>query len=274
MSAVPTSPTGDAEDSVTVVLLLPEVLGTYGDAGNAAVLATRLRWRGIPARVLTVGWTDAVPADGDLYVLGGGEDAAQVLACDRLRDSIGFRRALDRGAPTLAVCAGLQVLGTAFTIADGTRIAGLGALDVETRPGGGPRRIGDVLADPLIEGLDGPLEGFENHGGITELGPDAAPLARLRDPARGPVGAGNGTGDRSEGAVSDRGRGTVVGTYLHGPVLARNPALADLLLTRAVGELPPLVLPEGIPTATADRLRGLRRPGADVRTGARRHAGA
>ncbi|HEY2194553.1 MAG TPA: glutamine amidotransferase [Actinomycetospora sp.] len=264
-------------EPVTVVLLLPEVLGTYGDAGNAAVLATRLRWRGIPARVLSVGWTDAVPADGDLYVLGGGEDAAQVLAADRLRDSIGLHRALDRGAPTLAVCAGLQVLGTAFTVADGTRVAGLGALDLETRPGGGPRRIGDVVADPLLPGLDGPLEGFENHGGITELGPDAAPLARLRDPGRGPVGAGNGTGDRLEGAVSGRGRGSVVGTYLHGPVLARNPALADLLLTRAVGELPPLTVPEGVPASTVDRLFGGRSCAAHspgLRTGARRRAGA
>jgi CobQ-like glutamine amidotransferase family enzyme len=88
-----------------------------------------------------------------------------------------------------------------------------------------------------------------------------------------PVGAGNGTGDRSEGAVSDRGRGTVVGTYLHGPVLARNPALADLLLTRAVGELPPLEVPEGIPASTAARLRGAR-PVPELRTGARRRAGA
>jgi CobQ-like glutamine amidotransferase family enzyme len=261
-------------EPVTVVLLLPQVLGTYGDAGNAAVLAARLRWRGIPGHVLTVGWTDAVPSGGDVYVLGGGEDAAQVLACERLRDSIGLRRALDRGAPTLAVCAGLQILGTAFTIADGTRVAGLGALDVETRPGGGPRRIGDVVADPLLPGLDAPLEGFENHGGITELGDDAAPLARLRDPARGPVGAGNGTGDRLEGAVSDRGRGNVVGTYLHGPVLARNPALADLLLTRAVGELPPLVIPDGMPTTTAERLRGTRRSEHDLRSGVRRRAGA
>ncbi len=274
MSAVPTSPPGDATDPVTVVLLLPEVLGTYGDAGNAAVLASRLRWRGIPADVLTVGWTEAVPSGGDVYVLGGGEDAAQVLACDRLRDSIGLRRALDRGAPTLAVCAGLQILGTEFTLGDGTRVAGLGALDVETRPGGGPRRIGDVVAEPLLAGIDGHLEGFENHGGITELGPDAAPLARLRDPARGPVGAGNGTGDRLEGAVSDRGRGNVVGTYLHGPVLARNPALADLLLARAVGELPPLTVPDGVPAPTAARLRGLRRSCPDVRTGARRRAGA
>jgi hypothetical protein len=260
-------------EPVTIVLLLPQVLGTYGDAGNAAVLATRLRWRGIEGRVLTVGWTEAVPSGGDVYVLGGGEDAAQVLACDRLRDSIGLRRALDRGAPTLAVCAGLQILGTAFTIADGTRVSGLGVLDLETRPGGGPRRIGDVVADPLVDGLSGPLEGFENHGGITELGPDAAPLARIREVGRGGTAAGNGTRDRLEGAVSDRGRGVVVGTYLHGPVLARNPSLADLLLTRALGALPPLEVPEGMPAATTARLRG----GGDdlaVRTGARRRAGA
>jgi lipid II isoglutaminyl synthase (glutamine-hydrolysing) len=254
---------------VTVVLLLPEVLGTYGDGGNADVLATRLRWRGIDACVLTVGWTDAVPSGGDVYVLGGGEDAAQVLACDRLRDSIGLHRALDRGAPTLAVCAGLQILGTAFTIADGTRVPGVGVLDLETRPGGGPRRIGDVVADPLVAGLTTPLEGFENHGGITELGPDAAPLARVREVGRG----GNGAGDRLEGAVSDRGRGAVVGTYLHGPVLARNPALADLLLTRALGELPPLEVPDGMPSATAARLRAPDDHLA-VRPGARRRAGA
>ncbi|GAA4826038.1 type 1 glutamine amidotransferase [Actinomycetospora corticicola] len=231
--------------SATIVLLLPEVLGTYGDAGNAAVLAMRLRWRGLDADVHTVGWDDPVPAGGDVYVLGGGEDAAQMLAVERLRDSAGLRRALDRGAPTLAVCAGLQILGRAFTVADGTRVPGLGLLDVETVPGRGPRRIGDVTADALLDGLDDPLVGFENHGGITTLGPGATPLARVRGGA-----SGNGTGDRAEGAVG----GSVVGTYLHGPVLARNPALADLLLTRALGDLPPLDLPEGLPSSTAGRL--------------------
>ncbi|WP_018331627.1 type 1 glutamine amidotransferase [Actinomycetospora chiangmaiensis] len=229
----------------TIVLVLPEVLGTYGDAGNAAVLATRLRWRGIDAEVRTVGWDDAVPADADVYVLGGGEDAAQMLAVERLRDSAGLRHALDRGAPTLAVCAGLQILGRAFTVADGTRVAGLDRLDVETVPGRGARRIGDVTADPLVDGLSELLVGFENHGGVTSLGPDAAPLARVRG-----NGAGNGTGDRLEGVVG----GSVVGTYFHGPVLARNPELADLLLTRALGDLPPLEVPEGVPSSTA---RGL-----------------
>lgn len=238
----------------TIVLVLPEVLGTYGDAGNAAVLASRLRWRGIAAEVRVVGWDDAVPADGDVYVLGGGEDAAQLLAVERLRDSPGLRHALDRGAPTLAVCAGLQILGRAFTVAAGTRVAGLGVLDVETVPGRGARRIGDVTADPLLAGLADPLVGFENHGGVTTLGPDAAPLARVRGAA-----TGNGTGDRLEGAVGGP-RDAVIGTYFHGPVLARNPALADLLLTRALGALPPLKVPAGLPSATARRLGG-RSPG-------------
>lgn len=252
--------------SATVVLLLPEVLGTYGDAGNASVLAMRLRWRGIDAAVHTVGWDDAVPENADVYVLGGGEDAAQMLAVERLRDSVGLRRALDRGAPTLAVCAGLQILGRSFTVADGTRVSGLGVLDVETVPGRGARRIGDVSADPLLPGLTEPLVGFENHGGVTTLGPDAAPLARVRG-----NGAGNGTGDRLEGAVGGSGD-NVVGTYFHGPVLARNPELADLLLTRAVGALPPLEVPEGLPSSTARRL-GARFPGA-LTPAVRRRAGA
>lgn len=248
--------------SARIVLLLPEVLGTYGDAGNAAVLAARLRWRGIDAHVHTVGWDDAVPEGGDVYVLGGGEDAAQMLAVERLRGSVGLRRALDRGAPTLAVCAGLQILGRAFTVADGTCVPGLGALDVETVPGRGARRIGDVTADPLLPGLDEPLVGFENHGGVTTLGSGAAPLARVRG-----AGAGNGTGDRIEGAVG----GSIVGTYFHGPVLARNPALADLLLARALGTLPPLEVPEGLPSSTVRRL-GARFQGLNA--AARRRAGA
>jgi lipid II isoglutaminyl synthase (glutamine-hydrolysing) len=255
--------------AATIVLVLPEVLGTYGDAGNAAVLAARLRWRGIDAAVRSVGWDDAVPADGDVYVLGGGEDAAQMLAVERLRDSAGLRHALERGAPTLAVCAGLQILGRSFTVADGTRVAGLGVLDVETVPGRGARRIGDVTADPLLDGISDVLVGFENHGGVTTLGPDAAPLARVRG-----NGAGNGTGDRLEGAVGGSGNNTI-GTYFHGPVLARNPELADLLLTRALGELPALELPEGVPSATARSLGArFRRPFGALSATAARRAGA
>lgn len=236
------------ESVVRVVLLLPDVLGTYGDAGNAAVLATRLRWRGVDAEIVTVDQGVPVPAGGDVYVLGGGEDAAQVLAAAHLVESRGLRAALARGAPALAVCAGMQVLGTAFTTTDGTRASGAGVLDLVTEPGRGRRHVGPVTATALLDGVDAPLVGFENHGGVTRLGPDARPLARVRR------GAGNGTGDRVEGAVC----GHVVGTYLHGPVLARNPQLADLLLTWALGSpLPPLEVPDGVPAATAVALRAL-----------------
>ena len=241
---------GPADSAVRVVLLLPDVLGTYGDAGNADVLTMRLRWRGYAAETVRIGWGDPVPAQGDVYVLGGGEDAAQVLAARHLVADRGLRTAIERGTPTLAVCAGLQILGDRFTTSDGITTDGLGMLDLTTRPGGGPRHIGDVLADPLLAGVPGPLEGFENHGGATTLGPGVTPLARVRS------GIGNGTGGRDEGAVSGR----VVGTYLHGPVLARNAGLADLLLSWVVGgdagrPLDPPPAPAGVPAETAATLR-------------------
>jgi CobQ-like glutamine amidotransferase family enzyme len=236
------------DSAVRVVVLLPDVLGTYGDAGNAAVLAARLRWRGMRAEVVAVDQGVPVPAGGDVYVLGGGEDAAQVIAAAHLADSPGLRAALARGAPTLAVCAGMQVLGTSFTTADGRRTPGTGVLDLVTEPGHGRRHVGPVVAAPLVDGLDAPLVGFENHGGITRLGPGVRPLARVRR------GSGNGAGDRSEGAVC----GHVIGTYLHGPVLARNPQLADLLLTWVLGApLPPLAVPEHVPAPTAVALRAM-----------------
>ena len=147
-------------------------------------------------------------------------------------------RAVDAGAVVLAVCAGYQVIGTTFPAADGRACRGVGLLDVATEPGTGRRAVGELLADPLMPagGLGpggkpwptgfGALTGFENHGGRTRVGPGAHPLAVVR------AGIGNGTGDGTEGAWAGR----VIGTYLHGPALARNPALADLLLALATGE--------------------------------------
>ena len=222
----------DGSSAVRLAVVYPELLGTYGDGGNALVLAQRLRWRGIRAEVVPV--SDDVPDSADLYLLGGGEDAAQVLATSRLRRSVGLRRAVQRGTPILAVCAGLQVLGERFVGTDGPESSGLGLLDVTTKrlP---TRAVGEIVAAPDFPLLHEPLTGFENHRGSTHLGPEAAPLGRVR------TGVGNGAGDASEGAI----QGRVVGTYLHGPVLARNPELADLLLGWAIGEaLPPLPVPE------------------------------
>ena len=209
-----------------IALVFPELLGTYGDGGNAIVLAQRLRWRGLPADIVRVGVEDPLPRDCDLYVLGGGEDAPQTFATARLVE-LGFAGAVADGAVVFAVCAGFQILGEAFTGNDGAQQPGLGLIECSTRPKGA-RQIGELVVEPSA--LDLPLlTGFENHGGITELGSSASPLGRVR------VGHGNGVGG-VEGIVAGR----VVGTYLHGPALARNPALADLLLSWVVGALEPL----------------------------------
>jgi CobQ-like glutamine amidotransferase family enzyme len=219
---------------VQIGLLLPEVLGTYGDSGNAQVLCQRLRWRGLDAEVVPVALGEPVPSTLDLYLLGGGEDGAQALAAAHLRK---YRRALTPETVVFGVCAGLQVLGTRFRGLDGVDHDGLGLLDVTTEPGE-RRAVAELVATSSDLLGKTPLTGFENHLGVSKLGADSQPL--------GHVLRGTGNGDGTEGAVTDH----VVGTYLHGPALARNPALADLLLAWTAGHpLPPLELPE------VDRLR-------------------
>lgn len=217
-------------EPVSIALLYPELLGTYGDGGNATVLAQRLRWRDIPAEVVDVHAGEAIPSSCQIYVMGGGEDAPQALAARELRSGSVLVDAVAGGAAVLAVCAGLQVLGNRFAGEDGKVHDGLGLLDCETHRDDGARRVGEVVVTP-DESLDLPdLTGYENHGGVTTLGPGALPLGRVV------VGHGNDGGDGTEGIVSGR----VVGTYLHGPVLARNPALADHLLSSVLGPLDPL----------------------------------
>jgi len=227
-----------SESTVRIGLVLPDVMGTYGDGGNAVVLQQRLLLRGIAAEIIEITLKDPVPDSLDLYTLGGAEDYAQRLATAHLVRHQGLQRATARGASVLAICAAIQVLGHWYETSAGERVEGVGLLDVTTSPQP-ERTIGEVVATPLIDGLTEPLTGFENHRGGTVLGPHARPLAAVVR------GAGNRMGDGFDGAV----QGSVVATYLHGPCLARNPALADLLLSRAVGPLAPLELPE------VDRLR-------------------
>lgn len=232
--------------ALRIAVLLPDLLGTYGDRGNATVLAQRMRWRGYPAEVIQVASDVPIPGSCDVYLLGGGEDVAQVEAT-RLLDGSGFADAAARGAVVLAVCAGLQILGRFSVDSTGQLHGGLGLLDLTTRPL--PHRaVGEILTTPTSGiGLGTePLTGFENHQGATTLGPSAAPLAT--------VNRGVGNGDGGEGVVS----GHIVGTYLHGPVLARNPALADYLLSMATG----LAL-DSLPLADIDDLRSSRLSGQD-----------
>ncbi|KKB98624.1 type 1 glutamine amidotransferase [Mycolicibacter arupensis] len=220
-------------DPVRIGLVLPDVMGTYGDGGNAVVLRQRLLARDIAAEIVEITLADPVPDSLDLYTLGGAEDYAQRLATRHLITHPGLQRAAARGAPVLAICAAIQVLGHWYETSAGERVDGVGLLDVTTSPQES-RTIGEVVATPLLAGLSAPLTGFENHRGGTVLGPDAAPLSAVTK------GAGNRAGDGFDGAV----QGSVVATYLHGPCLARNPELADLLLAKVVGDLAPLELPE------------------------------
>ncbi len=214
------------ESRLRVVVVYPDLLGTYGDGGNGVVLERRAAWRGIDAELLLAPSDRALPT-GDLYCLGGGEDGPEVQAAQALRADAGFARALEHGAVVLAVCAGFQIAGLSFPDAEGKAHEGLGLLAVTTAKRPGPRMVGEVVAEPLTGAGHPrlpPVTGFENHSASTSL-VAADPFARVI------AGSGNGAGEGVEGAWGER----ALGTYLHGPVLARNPAVADHLLAMALG---------------------------------------
>ncbi|MFI0417497.1 type 1 glutamine amidotransferase [Spongiactinospora sp. 9N601] len=216
------------ESALRIVWIYPDLLSTYGDQGNVLVLEQRALRRGIPVETVHVRSADPVPETGDIYLIGGGEDRPQILGAERLRRDGGLHRAVARGATVLAVCAGYQILGTTFGGEEGQPVPGIELLDIASGRGKA-RAVGELAAEvaPELGGLP-MLTGFENHMGVTWLGSAVRPLSRTI------VGTGNGDG--TEGCYSGR----VVGTYLHGPALARNPALADLLLSWATGPLAPL----------------------------------
>jgi CobQ-like glutamine amidotransferase family enzyme len=215
-----------------IAVVYPDLLGTYGDGGNGVILARRAQWRGLEVE-LVPGPSDAALPEADLYCLGGGEDGPQVRAARSLISDGTLARRVAAGAVVLAVCAGYQIVGTSFPGADGSPYEGVGLLDVVTTKALGVRSVGEVMAETAVGApVTLPtLTGFENHGGQTALAVDGdapsgtVPLAQVTH------GVGNGDGSGTEGAV----KGRVIGTYLHGPVLARNPALADLVLTWALG---------------------------------------
>lgn len=273
-----------SDSTVRIGLVLPDVMGTYGDDGNALVLRERLRWRGYDAEIVRITLDDEVPSSCDLYTVGGGEDSAQKLASKHLTRSPGLQEAIARDVPVLAICAGMQVFGEWFVVSDGSRAPGLGLLDVTTSPQA-TRSIGELVTSPLLAGLTQPLSGFENHMGATVLGPDASPLGRVTSGVGNGVpvaGAGAGAGAGATAALSASSatsaarstpsgpvegarvegvvQGSIIATYMHGPVLARNPELADLLLSRALGvdSLPPVEVP-AVEQLRRERLAAARR---------------
>ena len=217
-----------ADHTLRVCALYPDLMNIYADRGNLLLLARRCAWRGIGFVVTPAGLGAEIdPGAHDLFYLGGGQDRDQRLCAGDLVEH--KRQALHAAAADqrviLGVCGGFQLLGHAYQLGD-EQIPGIGLVDLRTVRGEGPRLIGNVAIEVDLPGLDGPrvLAGFENHGGRTHLGPGEAPLGRVLR------GHGN-TGDSGHEGVL---RGTIIGTYLHGPLLPKNAWMADWLIATAL----------------------------------------
>ena len=216
-----------------VCALYPDLMNIYADRGNLLLLERRCRWRGIGFSVVASGLGDRLDPDGsDLYYLGGGQDRDQKLCALDLaevkRDAL--HAAAARGAVILAVCGGYQLLGHSYQLGDET-LPGVGLVDLVTIRSDAPRLIGNVAIEVELEpAVRRVLAGFENHGGRTRLGPGARPLGRVLK------GYGNNGEDGWEGVRS----GSVIGTYLHGPLLPKNAWFADWLIETALGSRGPL----------------------------------
>ena len=211
--------------SLVIVRLYHDLLGTYGDQGNAEILVHRAKARSLEVELVEVTPGMPVPRSGDVYLLGGGEDGPQSAALDMLRRDGGLNYAAAGGATVLAICAGFQIIGESLPDSSGQKTSGLGLVDAHTVYDTSPRSVGELVIQPSRGGLP-VLTGFENHQGLTQLGSEMPPLGIVRS------GVGNGF-DKKEGVW----HGNVFGSYMHGPVLARNPELADAVLQCAVGPL-------------------------------------
>ena len=216
-----------------VCALYPDLMNIYADRGNLLVLERRCRWRGIDFSVTSSGLGEALDPDGaDLYYIGGGQDRDQQLCALDLaevkRDAL--HAAAARGAVILGVCGGYQLLGHSYQLGEET-LPGIGLVDLVTVRSDGPRLIGNVAIEvELNPNVRRILAGFENHGGRTNLGPNASPLGRVLK------GHGNNGVDGYEGVR----RGNVIGTYLHGPLLPKNAWFADWLIEAALSLEQPL----------------------------------
>jgi lipid II isoglutaminyl synthase (glutamine-hydrolysing) len=215
--------------TIRVGHLYPDYLNIYADRGNIAVLARRAFWRGHALEVSALGIDEPiVPGAHDLYYVGGGQDREQLLVAGNLVEKADeLHAAVAGGAALLAVCGGYQLLGRGYRGLRGEEMPGVGLLPLET-VAGERRMIGDVLLECELEpGMRQTLAGFENHAGRTRLDAGAEPLGRVL------AGFGNDGESGFEGCRSGR----VIGTYLHGPLLPRNPWLADWLLAQALAHV-------------------------------------
>ena len=221
------------DNTITILQLYPHAMNIYGDWGNTLTLKRRLEWYGYNVRLVEYNPGDTFPADVDIIVGGGGQDSGQATIQDDLL-AIGptLQRLADDGVPMLVVCGLYQLFGRFFKTTQGAIIRGIGLFDIET-VAGEQRLIGNIVT---ASSDFGEIIGYENHSGLTTLGHSVPPLGIVSR------GAGNNGTDQTEGA---RYR-NVIGTYLHGSLLPKNPRIADFLIEQAVarrcGEFAPSVL--------------------------------
>ena len=208
------------QKTINVLHLYPNSMNIYGDMGNILTIKRRLEWHGYQPNVIGYNQGDELPAEVDIIIGGGGQDSGQLAVQDdliKIKDQL--QELATRETPMLVICGLYQLFGHRFLTSDGTEIKGIGLLDVDTIAGS-ERMIGNIITD---SDDFGPIVGFENHSGKTTLGPNAAPLAKVR------LGAGNNGQDETEGARQHN----IIGSYLHGSLLPRNPKIADWLIEKA-----------------------------------------
>lgn len=206
---------------LTILHLYPREMNLYGDHGNILTLKQRCEWRGIKAKIVTYEHGDKFPSQVDIVFGGGGQDSGQSIIQDDLHSAAPkLRQLVDAETPVLVICGLYQLFGKFFKTFEGEVIPGIGVFDIETI-GGAERLIGNITcrSDQF-----GDIVGYENHSGQTFLGKGVQPLAQVVR------GAGNNGEDGTEGA---RIKNTV-GSYLHGPILPKNPCLADFLISKAL----------------------------------------
>ncbi|OFK24787.1 type 1 glutamine amidotransferase [Olsenella sp. HMSC062G07] len=226
--------TAGARRGLRIAHLFPELLNLYGDSGNMLVLKRRLAWRGLGCDVVEVSLGESLSfSDVDIVFMGGGTDREQRIVCERLLSWRGeIASYVADGGVLVAVCGGYQLLGHYYQLG-GEKVRGLGLVDLYTDRAE-PRLIGNVAVRSRVSPQ--PIVGYENHGGRTHLGPGVEPLGTVA------YGFGNDGSSGQEGCLSNN----VLGTYVHGPLLPKNPGVADYLLSRALerkygqGSLEPL----------------------------------
>jgi len=215
-----------AEQTLRVCALYPDLMNIYADRGNLLVLERRCAWRGIGFELTGAGLGEGIDPEGhDLFYIGGGQDRDQVLCAHDLVETKreALHGAAARGAVVLGVCGGYQLLGTSYVVGD-EELPGVGLVDLRTVRADGPRLIGNVAIEVETEHGHRVLAGFENHGGRTHLGGSERPLGRVL----------HGHGNTGSSGFEGVRRETVVGTYLHGPLLPKNTWFADWLVRTAL----------------------------------------